>query len=300
MSTPPRCSLSVILSKTSPVAIIARRGPSRRCCLIRWDLRNDRFETGHWYKGRVTLNDLSPSGEWLLTTCSKGFDVWTVLSRPPYLTAHGLWHIGDHWGAGGRFLGEDCVVLDRVGNAHGLENIGPYRLPSALKVRLRTPDDDRHPAPPSRWHRQVAARDTQDHAARLDFANGQVVHGPDGLRLERNFYGALRLVHGAGDHTVDLPAETAWADFNPWSRPGQLVFAIEGRLLAVAVADLPGLADTAALTAHARTLADFTGLTFEARPAPASALPARSLARPAKGDDPWHPLDAGKGRGRGR
>ena len=277
-------------------AITARRGPSRRCCLIGWDPAHDRFEIGHWYKGRVTLNDLSPGGGWLLTTCSKGFDVWTVLSRPPWLTAHGLWHIGDHWGAGGRFIAEDCLVLDRVGDRHGLENIGPHRLPPSLTVRLRAPEDDRRPLPPDRWQRRAGASDRQDHAARLDFANGFAVEGPLGFRLERNLYGAMRLVDGAGVARFDLPADAAWADFNPWSAKPQLVFAIRGRLLALPLAVLPEITDSGSLVARARLLADFTGLAFETRPAPPHARPAPSLARESGPGGEWHPRDSPSSR----
>lgn len=292
MSTKASCSLTALLSRDSPVGVIARRGPSRQCLLIRWDLRKNRFETGQWYKGRIGLEDLSPSGEWLLTTCSKGYDVWTVLSRPPYLTAHGLWNIGDHWGGGGTFLSDRRLMLHRVNGKLGLENAGSHRLPAAMEILGRPPNAPERPGA-HRWARVAGARWTTDPEERADYANGWTLQGPDGLTLERNLQLQMRLRAADGSLLGILPPTVGFADFNVWGeRPG-LVFSVGGRLMAIAARALVPFRDEAALLAAAWEIADFSALTFEPKVAPASHLPAPSLARrDGRGTD-WHPLQGG-------
>jgi hypothetical protein len=295
MSTKPHCSLSFIISQQSPVAVIARRGPSNRACLIRWDIRRSSFDIGHWYKGRVELSDLSPDGEWLLSVCSKGYDVWTVLSKPPYLTAHGLWHIGDHWGGGGRFLSNGSLALHRVGSTHGLENVGPFRLPSSMKVRLWGAEDDNRPAELDRWHRAFGAKDSQKHEIRADFAHGWTVTGPNGLRLESNQLRERRLVDKDGHILAALPTAIQAIAFNPWGERTGIVFSRAGKLFALPEKHIRSFPDDDALMAEAVELTDFTDLTFETKVAPDWALPSPRLAQPAEGE-PWHPLRGTSGR----
>ncbi len=49
----PRTSLFVIPALKAPVAVIFRRGPSRQVRLIKWNLKDDSFERGQWFKGRI-------------------------------------------------------------------------------------------------------------------------------------------------------------------------------------------------------------------------------------------------------
>lgn len=290
MSTPASCSLTAILSDLAPVGVIARRGPSRQCCIIRWDLARDRFEIGQWYKGRVQLEALSPSGEWMLTTCSKGYDVWSVLSKPPYLTAHGLWHIGDHWGAGGAFLSDRRLALHRVGPVPAEENIGKARLPSSFEVLQHPPRETAPPPGAHGWQARPGTRWSTKPEIRSDFACGWTKQGPGGLTLERNQNGAMRLMGVDGSLIADLPARLGFADFNTFGKMPGLVFAIGGRLFAIPARGIVPMADEAALVAAAREIADFSPLTFEAKVAPASHLPAPSLLRRDGGGSEWDPL----------
>lgn len=291
MSTSAHCKLTILLSSTIPLAVIARRGPRRRTCLILWDIGRERFDVGHWYKGTVDLYDLSPDGEWLLTVCSKGYDSWTVLSKPPYLTAHGLWHIGDHWGAGGYFLSDSSIVLHRIAATEKLAGSGPAPLPRGLKVRLWTEADGDRPVDLARWHRAFGASDRQSYAARADFANGWVATGPDGLRLEQNLLGERRLVRADGTVVCAIPGAVGAIHFNRWGRTPGIVFSVGGKLNLLPYDRLPATGSMSDLAA-ADELADFSGLAFEARPAPDWAQPARAPGRIADGEPGWDPLAA--------
>ncbi|WP_439574271.1 hypothetical protein [Phreatobacter sp.] len=291
MSTPARCKLSLHLSPTVPLAVIARRGPRRLTCLILWDIRKDSFAVGHWYRGTVEIHDLSPGGEWLLSFCSKGYDSWTVLSKPPWLTAHGLWHIGDHWGAGGYFLSDSSIVLHRIGAREGPAGSGPAPLPRGMTARVWTEADGARPVDLLRWHRAFGASDRQDYTAQSDFANGWVQSMPDGLRLEQTLLGDRRLVDAGGRVLGTIPPEVGALQFNPWGRRPGMVYSLGGRLMLLPFEALPQIAHVPDIRAASIELADFTALSFEARPAPDWAQPARGSGRTGGGSG-WDPLAA--------
>src|SRR5687767_3160857 len=88
--------LQVLLARESTVAVIFRRGPSKRVLVLRWDRRDDTFRAGQWFNGRIYEHrcDLSPSGEHLLyfaASYHEPYYSWTAVSRPPFLTALALW-----------------------------------------------------------------------------------------------------------------------------------------------------------------------------------------------------------------
>ncbi len=60
---PRHAALYAILARDARTGVVFRRGPSRQVQLIRWDLRDDTFEHGQWFKGRIYERrcDLSPS-----------------------------------------------------------------------------------------------------------------------------------------------------------------------------------------------------------------------------------------------
>ena len=134
----PPCRLFVIPARDAPVAAILRRGPSRWCQIIRWDLERDELADGAWFKGRVYAErcDLSPDGELLLTFCHGGrirpgyTDSWTAVSRLPWLHALALWPAGTTYGGGGRFVGRRQLVL-RNGCC---DRPHPDHLPHGLEI----------------------------------------------------------------------------------------------------------------------------------------------------------------------
>lgn len=101
------------------MAVVFRRGPSRQVRLIKWNLADDTFEPGQWFKGRIYERrcDLSPDGKLLIyfaATCKEPLFSWTAISQPPWLTAVALWPKGDGWNGGGRFLGPRKIHLNHA------------------------------------------------------------------------------------------------------------------------------------------------------------------------------------------
>jgi hypothetical protein len=122
IKTPPR--LFVILSSNSLYskashAIILRRGPSKWYHLIRWHTKEDTFEEGAWFQGRIYEErcDLSPDGQLFVYMCHGGAlrpgytDSWTAVSRAPWLYALALWPWGTTYGGGGRFVDNRKLIL---------------------------------------------------------------------------------------------------------------------------------------------------------------------------------------------
>ncbi len=130
--------LFAIIARSSPVAVVFRRGPSKQVQLIRWDTETDKFEPGQWFKGRIYERrcDLSPDGQLLIYFAAKNkkpMYSWTAISRPPYLTALALWPNGSAWGGGGRFMSNKVVELN-----HGecLSSLADgFSIPKAFRVK---------------------------------------------------------------------------------------------------------------------------------------------------------------------
>ncbi len=61
----PATRLWGLLARDGPVGVVLRRGPSKQVLMIKWDTENEKFETDHWFKGRVYEKrpDLSPAGK---------------------------------------------------------------------------------------------------------------------------------------------------------------------------------------------------------------------------------------------
>lgn len=113
--------LYVLLAKESRQSLIYRRGPTKQVQLISWNRQDDRFTEGQWLKGRIYERrcDISNDGKYLLSFLQDyGREpcTWTVLSRPPYLTALALWPKGDAWGGGGLFDDKRTIRLNHREN----------------------------------------------------------------------------------------------------------------------------------------------------------------------------------------
>src|SRR5580692_1395652 len=100
----------VLLAKNASVAVVFRRGPTRQVQMIKWNLDEDSFEEGQWFKGRIYERrcGLSPDGKYLIyfaATYKEPMRSWTAISKPPYFSALMLWPKGDGWNGGGYFTG---------------------------------------------------------------------------------------------------------------------------------------------------------------------------------------------------
>lgn len=287
--TPPsstQTSLFVILARVNSVAVIFRRGPSKRVKLIKWHSRSDKFEHGQWFKGRIyeRRSDLSPSGEKLVYFAAnhkKPIHSWTAVSRPPYLTALGLWPKGDCWGGGGLFETDNRLLINhpsgemKADHDHRPEKnlrVAPFGdspggeedLP-VWQARMKRDGwifqagtEIEHPSikspiwitiePPhvfSKFHPQYPKH---DHCLQLLW---QGIKERDGA-----WYVISHNVISNREIHLDL-GRSDWAD---WDRNGDLLFAREGKLFRLSPS---GKRQLSYELAEAREIADFTGDHFE-------------------------------------
>ena len=139
-SNPTVARVHVLLARAAPYAVIIRRGPAKHVCTVGWDRKNDKFEVGQWFNGRIYENraDLSPDGRHLIYFAAN-FQLhlptrgtWTAISRAPYLKAVSIWGKGDTWFGGGLFLDNTTVLLH-----------GHHDAPLALSPDFRILEDAR-------------------------------------------------------------------------------------------------------------------------------------------------------------
>ncbi len=122
-----------LVAREANQVVILRRGPSRYTQMLVWDLATDEVTSGQWLKGRVYERrcDVSPDGKHFVGACTNYSQShrqrfggsadwesswihcgWTVVSRPPYFTAEGLWLTGGAWNGGGVWQGNKHVALN--------------------------------------------------------------------------------------------------------------------------------------------------------------------------------------------
>lgn len=118
LTPPPR--VFVITARDADSAVIFRRGPSDWFHLLKWDMTNDTFESGAWFKGSIYPEkcDISPDGTLLLYFALQGSKfntsyspAWTAVSRVPWMEALGLWPQEMTYGGGGRFLSNRRIAI---------------------------------------------------------------------------------------------------------------------------------------------------------------------------------------------
>lgn len=126
-----------IIAREAPVAVVFRRGPSAVVQLLKWNLDDDTFEHGQWFKGRIYERraDLSPTGKYLIYFAAKykgPMTSWTAISKPPYLTAIALWEGMGAWGGGGLFDDDNHIQLNHSKSRMRLTDT--FEIPSNVSV----------------------------------------------------------------------------------------------------------------------------------------------------------------------
>ena len=245
--------LWVLLARDAAVAAIFRRGPSRQVQLIKWNLEDDTFEDGQWFKGRIYERrcDLSPSGTLLIyfaATHKEPLFSWTAISKLPWFTALALWPKGDCWNGGGHFIGPYRIHLDHFPS----ENIPhPDFASGCRKFQIQTFATARGEDTPV-WHHtlkrdgwsQVHAGDWGKHGQENGYSWKSRIpeqwskpHQKRRIRLAMFIHGmgqdngpwhvtSYRVADNSGAEVSSLgPAD--WAD---WDKQGDLLFALGGRL----------------------------------------------------------------------
>lgn len=241
VAPPPR--LGLIQARAAPVAVLFRRGPSRRVELVRWDTRADTFQRGHWFHGRIyhRRSDLSPDGTLLVYFAARHTvrgdpsytGSWTAVSRPPWLTALALWPKGDAWWGGGVFADPRTLLLNH--RPHEAEP-HPRHRPRGLRV---VPDPDARGEDDPLYSRRLERDGWRLHQALeggfATLRQGWVTTAPEirsrghrahglRLRMERWIAGWRRfdvftVVAPDGEALLPL-GEVDWAD---WDHAGRLI-----------------------------------------------------------------------------
>lgn len=292
---PPATRLYALLARDARIGVVFRRGPSRQVQLIRWDLRDDRFEHGQWFKGRIYERrcDLSPSGRLLAyfaATNRAPHLSWTALSRPPYFSALALWPKGDAWGGGAVFEDERTLLLNhRFGGERDESALAShFHLPHDMQVRpfgLHSGGGEDEPINGVLRQRDGWRLVDEGEGERGGHRSGVLYRftrpqlsekaGKNGLRLQallhtvgaRNaaWYGIdHRVLDRDGQLLLDLP-DSDWADWDG----ADLVFARDGGLHRVRRSALVA----GAVAADAiQLLHDFRDARFSALAPPAEAM----------------------------
>lgn len=132
--------LHVLTANNSPNAIIIRRGPSKRTCVLSWDLRTDDIIVSQWLSGRIyeRRSDISPDGKYWIYFAMNGRwnsevkGSWTAVALAPWLKAVSLFSKGDCWYGGGLFTGDRSYWLNQgcghqvVTEAKELKRVSAY------------------------------------------------------------------------------------------------------------------------------------------------------------------------------
>ncbi|MFZ1917688.1 MAG: hypothetical protein WAU58_08960 [Terriglobales bacterium] len=243
--------MQVLLARSAPIGIVFRRGPTRWVQAIKWNTKNDDFESGQWLHGRVYVgrSDLSPDGSLLIYFAGKfkkserpeeDSYAWTAISKPPYLTALARWPKGDCWHGGGLFTSAGEVFLN-----HRPEDAKPDPLHLPRGIRVRPNPEARGEDDPITIPRME--RDGWSFVQWLDYDfMGRRTKRPAIFeKLSRRKKVTLRvekyhdnlserwvcyLVNNKGKQ-IDIGIGT-WVDFD---QQGRIVFASEGKLFSVSL-----------------------------------------------------------------
>ena len=260
--------IHVLLARKSPLAVVIRRGPSKRVATLLWDRRTDELTVGQWLNGRIyeRRSDLSPDGKYLIYFALNGHwdseskGSWTAVSRAPYLRAIAMFPKGDGWHGGGLWTGERRYWLN--------DGWGHERLRATKEVQRDTkfvPHEDWGGECPGVYYLRLQ-RDGWTLLAENE-------HGPDVFeRALGHGFRLRKLAHAGSGHgksvywdshelidadgRVEAQPDWEWADLDG----GRLAWSTGGKIFAASLfSDGPG---------EPRELADLNPLEFERLEAP--------------------------------
>ena len=226
-----------IPASDAPVVAIVRRGPSDWCHMGRWDLSNDTYHPGAWFRGVIYPQkcDLSPDGRFLLYSAMKvGSDwaageIYEAIARLPWLSALAAWNSGTTYTRGMHFVAraeDGDVGAPDVGDVAGC----PYGLrltrPDQFAVERRRGWNESWSTGPREsggpWDEQRRVEMVKGHPA-LDLAlhvDGRYA----AFRTGKPSDGAPAYWISSGDDREVL-TDVQWAD---WDVSGRLLVATSG------------------------------------------------------------------------
>lgn len=233
------------LAREAPVGVIVRRGPSSCYQIILWHTDTDQFEFGQWFHGTIypQVCDLSPDGKLFLYFAAKHHIVdhsdpnslykWTVISRPPYLTALAFWPIHDHfWLGGGIFVDNNTVMLGADAKRTPETGSVPPNLKIVLSDWLKAKGRYKKRRAESGW---IQIQEGQWKLGRYD---PPAIHRRESAgslykllqyQMDNHMHVEYRLLHILTSKKVKLE-KVKWADFD---QRGRIVFGRDGKLFAI-------------------------------------------------------------------
>ncbi|WP_348946492.1 hypothetical protein ABHF33_08125 [Chitinibacter sp. FCG-7] len=244
----PSCHLAIKLARNADTAVLLRRGPSKWVQLIKWDLRNDQFEHGQWFRGRIyeSVSDLSDDGELLVYMARKdalrslkelGSTTWTAICRPPFLTALQLWPHPVYCG-GGQFTQEGALNL---GLHHSWIKQEYTRTQASIKIREQEHGYHGHNLPldlqlKQGWHPINRRLDQLTHYGWPTDTLWKKTNAQSNVTLicetqkSRQPYQKAQLHKCFSVQTAQGTHDLGTADFVEFDHQGQLLMGKEGRL----------------------------------------------------------------------
>jgi hypothetical protein len=236
--------------------VVFRRGPSRWWYLARWHLDTGDIEGGAWFHGGLYPRrcDLSPDGELLCYLAMKsskrefvsrpGLQIYSVVSKAPWLFALAAWDVGDTWTRGFHFAegppeeGEYRRDFPEAGDLEPMKK--RYRLvrtdPWQYEHERRRGWVEHEQCPPRKptdgWDEQrsvILARTSPDGQRRLILRDrGWEAHTAGRVEGRSPTFEVVK-----GHTTTELP-EAAWAD---WDSVGRLLVATREGTLQIRIAE---------------------------------------------------------------
>lgn len=254
----PPARLALLRARAAPVAVIFRRGPSKRWEVIRWDTAHDTFERGHWFHGRIYFRraDLSPDGTKLIYFVNKitGRTIkdaeytyaWTAISKPPWLTALALWPKGDCWWGGGLFEDNRRVLLNhRPDEATPHKNHQPKGLIVHPNPRAHGEDNPIYSERLTRdgwtlideWKTEFLGLRECYRTLQPERRTRRHPHSPLAIQLMRRLDGLKYREQFAITGATGTVPSVEQADWVDWDHRGRLVLLRDGRVSAAEVGD---------------------------------------------------------------
>lgn len=123
----------ILIARNSSDALVIRRGPAKKTCIIGWDRKQNTFHVGQWLKGRIYERrcDIAPSGKhWVYFAMNGKWDSetkgsWTAIAKTPWLKAVDLMGKGDTHQGGGLFIDDHTYWLN--GGHETLHTSGEFK-----------------------------------------------------------------------------------------------------------------------------------------------------------------------------
>ena len=237
---PPR--IYCIPAVEAPIVAVFRRGPTNWSHVGRWDLAENRYESGAWLNGRMfpRRSDLSPNGRLLCyfahkptATWDRG-DAYVAISKLPWLTALHAFGTCGTWTRGYYFTqdgGCDNLEDAKLPIPYGLRSIPVVQFANERRRGWEEGPDSPPRDPKDFWdqHRNARMQKRQPGGDRLLCVESQGWAGGE-FGMKQAIDGLRTNYWLESNGKIEILDDFQWAD---WDRQGQLLVATRSGKLQV-------------------------------------------------------------------